>query len=323
MDGGEDVSGTGKTRIVAGYDGSHASQIAVRWAADEAARRGVPLAAVHAVDRTGLIDAPYRDSWVPDAVLREAQRTAEAGAAIARDREPRIEVTAQAATDSAAQALVQESVGSGLVVVGTRGRGKLAASTLGSVATAVSAHAYAPVVVVRGGEAVAPGPDRPVVVGVDGSPAAADALRFAVDAAQAAGATLKIVGAWLVNHAEWTRAYWLATNPADDPQRAANLAAERVVREAADAAAELAPSLKVQTYVHAGDPATVIVDLAGDDAALVVVGSRGRGALAGMVLGSVGHGVVHAARCPVAVVKERIAVAAAAGEERTAAGAAG
>jgi nucleotide-binding universal stress UspA family protein len=179
---------------------------------------------------------------------------------------------------------------------------------LGSVATSVAARALAPVVVVRGGEAVTPGPERPVVVGVDGSPAAEDALRFAVAAARGTGATLKIVGVWRTIREDWVRAYWLAADPTADPDRTARQAIEPVVAAAVDAAAALAPDLTIRSYSRGGDPATVIVDVAGDDTALVVLGSRGRGSVAGLLLGSVGHGVVHAARCPVAVVKHEPAV---------------
>jgi nucleotide-binding universal stress UspA family protein len=290
-------------RVLAGYDGSPSSAVAVAWAADEAARRGVPLAVAYAADYTGLVGGPFGGAWLPEAVVRETERTAEAGAALARERQPGLEVTAHAYADGAAITLIRESRSSGLVVVGTRGRGELAACVLGSVATSVAARALAPVVVVRGGEAVTPGPQRPVVVAVDGSAAAGDALRFAVEAARGTGATLKIVGAWLTVREDWVRAYWLAADPTQDPDRTARQAVEGIVADAADTAAALAPDLTIRSCTRGGDPATVIVDLAGDDAALVVLGSRGRGSVAGLLLGSVGHGVVHAARCPVAVVK--------------------
>jgi nucleotide-binding universal stress UspA family protein len=310
-------------RVVAGYDGSPSSAVAVAWAADEAARRGAPLAVVYAADYTGLIGGPFRSAWLPDAVLREAERTAETGAALARERQPGLHVTAHAYADGPAITLIRESRGSGLVAVGTRGRGDLAACVMGSVSTSVAARALAPVAVVRGGEAVSPGPNRPVVVGVDGSAAADDALRFAVEAARGTGAALKIVGAWRTILEDWTRAYWLAADPTADPDRTAREAVEAVVTEAAAAAAALAPDLTIQTYARGGEPATVIVDLAGDDAALVVLGSRGRGGLAGLLLGSVGHGVVHAARCPVVLVKHEPAAAEAELAEQVAVGSAG
>jgi nucleotide-binding universal stress UspA family protein len=312
-----DGTGTGATggprrsgRVVVGYDGSSQSRVAVAWSADEAVRRGVPLAVVYAVDYDRLVGGPFGGFWLPEKVAAGVGHTTAAGVEIARTRQPGLEVTAHSLAGAPAPALVQESRGSGLVVVGTHGRGDLAACVLGSAATAVVARAHAPVVVVRGGEPVAPGPTRPVVVGVDGTPAADDALRFAVEAARAGGATLKIVAAWPAVQERWVRAYLSAVDPAAHPDRVARRAAVRVVADAAGRAAALAPGLEVRTYVHGGDPATVVVGLADDDAALVVVGSRGRGSLAGLVLGSVGHGVVHAARCPVAVVRHEPAAAA-------------
>jgi nucleotide-binding universal stress UspA family protein len=299
-----DVYGTGTTgtggaprsaRVVVGYDGSPQSRVAVAWAADEAARRGVPLAVVYAVDYARLVGGPFGGFWLPEKVAEGVGHTTDVGVAIAQARRPGLEVAASTPAGTPAPALIQESRGSGLVVVGSHGRGDLAACVLGSVSTAVAAQAYAPVVVVRGGEPVAPGPTRPVVVGVDGTPAAEDALRFAVEAARAGGATLKIVAAWPAIQERWV--------PAAHPDRVARRAAVRVVADAAGRAAALAPGFDVRTYVHGGDPATVVVDLADDDAALVVVGSRGRGSVAGLVLGSVGHQIVHAARCPVAVVR--------------------
>jgi nucleotide-binding universal stress UspA family protein len=290
-------------RVVAGFDGSDRAGVAVEWAADEAARRGAPLRVVYAADYTGLIGGPFGGSWLPENIVREAEHVAEEGARVARRRQPGIEVTRTAYAGGPASALIKESRGSGLVVVGARGRGELAALVLGSVSAAVTAHAHAPVVVVRGGEAVAAGPDRPVVVGVDGSPAAGEALRFALEAARAGGAELKIVGVWVTLREDWVRAYWAAAVPTDDPEREARQAVEKVVADAADRAAELAPDVKVLTYPRGGGPAEAILAVAGDDAGLVVVGSRGLGNLAGLVLGSVGHGVVHGARCPVAVVR--------------------
>jgi nucleotide-binding universal stress UspA family protein len=291
-------------RIVVGFDGSGSSQVAVAWAADEAARRGVPLDVLYAADYTGLV-GDFGGSSLPESAHHEAGNSAQAGARIARARQPGIEVSPLVFAGAPAAGLVDESAVSSLVVVGARGRGELAALALGSVSTAVAAHARCAVVVVRGGEAVRPSPNRPVVVGVDGTPASEDALRLAVEAARAGGATLKIVSAWPTVREDWLRAYWASVDPHADPDREARRAAEHAAAAAAARVADLAPDVTAKTYAYAGHPARVIVDVANDDAALVVVGSRGRGSVAGLLLGSVGHGVVHAARCPVVLVKHR------------------
>src|SRR4030095_11625480 len=112
--------------------------------------------------------------------------------------------------------------------------GDLDGLLLGSVAARVAAHAHCPVVVVRGETAVTAGPHRPLGVGVDGSNASAAALRSAVDQAGAAGASLRIVCAWIpTDPGGWDRAYWLTVDTEQDPDDTAASAAERVAAEAA------------------------------------------------------------------------------------------
>jgi nucleotide-binding universal stress UspA family protein len=292
-------------RVVVGYDASPSARLAVGWAADEADRRGVPLTVVFAADYTALVGGPAGPSpWEPGVAVDEARRVAEAGAELARVRRPRLDVRAAAVMASPGTVLVQESEGAALVVIGSRGHGDLAGTLLGSVASRVAAHAHCPVVVVRGDDVVAAaGADQPVVVGVDGSPAGVAALRVAVARALATGAPLRVVCAWIpTGPRRWERAYWLAVDAERDPDETARAAAERVATEALAEAQRRAPGLRVESRVRGGDPATVILDAAGD-ARLVVVGARGRGSLASLFLGSVSHGVVHRARVPVLVVR--------------------
>jgi nucleotide-binding universal stress UspA family protein len=298
------TTGTETARVVVGYDASPSAKVAVGWAADEAVRRGLPLRVVYAADYTGLVGGPMSTSpWVPGVSVDEARRIAERGAELARERCPGLEVLAATFLGSAGTALIQESGRAALVVVGSRGHGDLAGLLLGSVAARVAAHAHCPVVVVRGETPLAPGPGHPVVVGVDGSRAAAAALRSAVERAAAAGAPLRVVCAWIRTNPEgWDRAYWLAVEAEQDPDHTAAAAAQGVAAEAAATARELAPELAVETQVRGGDPAAVVLAAAGD-AGLVVVGARGRGGLASLFLGSVSHGVVHGAHCPVLVVR--------------------
>jgi nucleotide-binding universal stress UspA family protein len=297
---GTAAAGTG--RVVVGFDGSEPSADAVRWAAAEAARRGAPLHVVFSADWAGLVGGPFGPSWLPDSVYAEAERRAEDGAALARAARPGLEVEAHAYAGAPADTLRRESRGAALVVLGTRGLGGLAACVRGSVAGRVAAEALCPVAVVRGDGTVAPGPGHPVVVAVDGSPAADAALRLAARTAAGSGAALLVTCAWRTVREDWTRAYWLAANPTQDPDESAREAAEQVVAAAADAARRLVPALPVEEHPRGGRPAQVILDVAGDEAGLVVVGSRGRGNVSGLLLGSVSHEVVHGARCPVVVV---------------------
>jgi nucleotide-binding universal stress UspA family protein len=298
------ITGTRTPRVVVGYDASASAKTAVDWAADEAARRAVPLTVVHAADYTGLVGGPISTSpWLPGVAIDEARRITQRGADQARSRQPGLEVHAATLVASPGTGLIEESKGAALVVVGTRGHGEVTGLLLGSVAARVAAHAHCPVVVIRGDSLVAAGPDRPVVVAVDGSPAAREALRVAVAQAQASHAPLRIVCAWRTTMpGAWDHEFWLTVAPDTDPDESACAAAEDVAREAAATALELAPDLDVEIRVAGGYPPDVILDAAGD-AGLVVVGSRGSGSLTGMFLGSVSHGVVHGANRPVLVVR--------------------
>jgi len=131
-----------------------------------------------------------------------------------------------------------------------------------------------------------------VVVGVDGSDDGNAAIRWAEDYAAATGADLTLVTAW-----HWPTSYgvpmaWEGWDPAVD--------AQQVVEKAA---AELTlPSERVHLKVECGAAADVLVRCSRGAAALVV-GTRGHGALAGTLLGSVSSYAVHHAECPVVVVR--------------------
>jgi nucleotide-binding universal stress UspA family protein len=287
-----------RREVLVGYDGTEPAGRAVDWAAGEAVRRHLPLEVVHVVDRGALVGAPEATPWDPsaaDAVTAEGVARARAGRA-------GLAVTGATLPGSPRTVLVHAARQADLLVVGSRGRGELAGSVLGSVATAVTAHAPCPVVVVRGDRVLAPGPDRPIVVGVDDSAPAADALEYAADLAARSRAPLRIVCARQPTTADsWARAYWVAVSPDVDPVEVADEAARVVAGRARDDARRRHPDLTVQSLVAEGPAAGVILAHA-RDAALVVVGARGRGSVTGRFLGSVSHGVVHGAHCPVVVV---------------------
>src|SRR5689334_4648007 len=165
-----------KAAVSVGYDGSVRAQGAVRWAAAEALRRGRPLRVVHVVDFTGMmmeaVAAPHADN-VFGPLVEGGRATADEGMEIATRAAPEGSVSAVVLTGSPAQMLVDESRRADLMVLGTRGRGDLSAACLGSVSTTVAAHAFCPVVILRGGACPIPGPASPVVVGVDGSESSA------------------------------------------------------------------------------------------------------------------------------------------------------
>ncbi len=144
--------------IVVGVDGSDASRAALRWAAEEAGLRSVPLLLVHVwsfippqpIGDPGLLAVPVGD--LPGQL--DAERSAAAGALEGAASEslavaPGIEVEEKLLEGDAGDALVSESESAQLLVVGSHGRTGFQAALLGSVSRHVASHAACPVVVVK------------------------------------------------------------------------------------------------------------------------------------------------------------------------------
>ncbi len=131
-----------------------------------------------------------------------------------------------------------------------------------------------------------------VVVGVDGSVHAQHALEWAAQYAEMTNSTIRAVIAW---HIPASAAF--ASIDGLELEQAAAAALEESVK----AVQAAHPSLKIETAVEPGLAAQVLLDAA-RTADLLVLGSRGHGAFAGMLLGSVSTHCVHHARCPVVVV---------------------
>ncbi|GAB3243102.1 universal stress protein [Kineosporia babensis] len=132
-----------------------------------------------------------------------------------------------------------------------------------------------------------------IVVGVDGSTQSAQALRWAAQQAVRSGATLRAVTAW-----ELPTTYAWASWPIDwDPARDAR----RVLTETIAKTFEGHPPVELEEVVREGGAARILIDEA-RFATTVVVGSRGHGRVAGVLLGSVSTKVSEHATCPVVVV---------------------
>ncbi|HVC13962.1 MAG TPA: universal stress protein [Acidimicrobiales bacterium] len=133
----------------------------------------------------------------------------------------------------------------------------------------------------------------PVVVGIDGSTSALAALDWAGDYAERTGAPVKLVAAW-----DWPTSYGWALPLTDDYNPSAD--AERILTAAASRLLERHAGLSVESETVQGHPAQVLVD-ASRTATLLVVGSRGHGQFAGMLIGSVSEHCAAQAHCPVLV----------------------
>ncbi|MFI7643654.1 universal stress protein [Nonomuraea sp. NPDC049400] len=278
--------------IIVGVDGSVSARAAVEWAADDAFRMRLPLRIVHAVDRDWYQVGKYPLPDVPELLLREGDRILREAEALARERQPTVEVETHNTEGTPADVLREQAKDATELVVGSRGLGGFAGALLGSVSTHVAGQVPCPVVVVHG-------ETRPVceevVAGVDDSPECEPALAYAFEQAKLRGSVLRVVHAWqLPVHAFAPEA------PYDmDEVRTAQ---HQLVRDRVDALSRDYPQVEIIEQVVSAHPVDALTE-ASERADLLVVGSHGRGTLSSVLLGSVSRGVLHHARCPVAMVR--------------------
>lgn len=138
----------------------------------------------------------------------------------------------------------------------------------------------------------------PIVVGVDGSPQSYKALHWAADEAAARGRGLRLVHAAYLSTLTGHEARTLSTAT----NQALLSAGRHVLAEATSALRQQTPNIPVTSEVRWGKPADVLAE-AGADAAMVVVGDRGRGGFASLLLGSTSLRTAMRAPCPVAVIR--------------------
>ncbi|MBO4208766.1 universal stress protein, partial [Micromonospora echinofusca] len=139
--------------------------------------------------------------------------------------------------------------------------------------------------------------NRPVVAGVDGSPASLVAAEHAAQAATLRSRPLHLVHGYL-----HPLGYGIPINPYDVGLPAPNEEAQKMLEQAAAELRERWPGLTVEVRQVAGGPGATLVEES-KRAELVVVGSRGLGGFAGLLLGSVSTQVASHGHCPVLVVR--------------------
>lgn len=286
--------------IVVGVDGSEQSAEALRWAARAAELRSASLTAVLA---WGYLDQHHTivgERFDPDYGSTDAEAALDAYVVAAVGAEDAARVDRKVVCDLAAAALLGAAEGADLLVVGARGLGGFRGLLLGSVSQHCLHHATCPVAVIRGAHAARPDPDEGtprVVVGIDGSTGARNALRWAIAEARYRGAVLDVIHAW---HPPYLGGHPYAV-PAPDPDLYEG-AARQVLHEAVAAEDTHGLAQPVEEILTlAGSAASALLE-ASKGADLVVVGSRGLGGFGELLLGSVSHQVAHHATCPVVVV---------------------
>lgn len=285
-------------QYVVGVDGSDEALAAVQWAAVNAKRAGASLRIVCAYAIASYSAAALDGGLavLDDSALRTgAERVVED--ALKSIEDLGIEVTSQVEVGDPTSVLTELSRHCDLIVLGSRGGGGFADRLLGSVSSSVPAHARCPVVVVpphRSGKAFIP--VQRIVVGTDGSETASNALKRAVDEAVVWDAELTVVAAVPIATGGGMMG-WIP--PSMDRQ---SLVDE--IRESLDKAiAEAVGSRKVHVARHAldGSAAALLTEFS-TAVDLVVVGTRGRGGFAGMLLGSTSQTVLNHSTCPVMTV---------------------
>ena len=275
----EDVQ---RSPLVVGVDSSDSARHAAEWAADLASMWRVPLLLVNAA-AAGTGEPATAPPW-----LRELLDAADRAGA-----EP---VEAEVVAGGVAEVLLDRSTDAGLVVVGSYGEGAQGGMLAGSTALALVGQAGCPVAVVRGAAPQLPPPRRgAVVVGVDGSPAAATALDLAAELAAAFGARLVTVHAWTD----------VVADASGGLHRSAASGTELAARAAELLDTQLAPvrdhhpGVAVERHVVNDTALSALLDRA-REARTVVVGHRSAAAATSR-LGSASRGLVEFAPCPVVV----------------------
>ncbi|WP_238335350.1 universal stress protein [Kribbella amoyensis] len=284
--------------IVVGYDGSPAGVAALHWAADEAALRRARLRLTYVLPRPTMTGPMGTGSPLPTEPLRHnAELLLDRVRAEIPGTHPGLVVEALVVFGEAAPALLQQATDGALVVLGSRGLGEFRDLAMGSVAAHVATHADCPVVVVPAGWAPHEASGG-VVVGVDGSELSVAAIDFAFGAAEDRRLPVTAVMAWhdpvrLGHGDQLPLVYDL------DMLEQENTA---LLAESVAGHAERYSDLEVRRELVRGHATDVLI-AAAKAAELLVVGSRGRGAFAGLLLGSTSRALVHHAPCPVAVVR--------------------
>lgn len=277
--------------VLVGVDGSEASMIAIDWAAQHAATTGLPLTLCHvcpgAEQMPMPIIAPLTEEIADrgrDILTRAAER--------ARKQQPQLTVHTYQSHGQEAEVLRDAADASSVLVVGRHGAGRFHHVVAGSVSSQLAAHARCTVVVTKERPAAS---DGHVVVGVDDTPQMAGALDFAFTLASATGAEVLALRAVMIPDP-----FGPKVTPLDTYVLDARDAAQQLIDDLIAPWTQKYPDVPVRTEVSGEPPATALVD-ASEDAGLVVVGSRGRGGFAGLLLGSTSQRVVTLADCPVAV----------------------
>ncbi|ADD43111.1 universal stress protein [Stackebrandtia nassauensis] len=286
------------TPVAVGYDDSEHSERAVAWALDEARLRGLPLLLVTVHLTMGAPPPPAEGETDPSAERKSVQDMLDAAKRRLELTAPDVSIeTALISASTSSGGLVSESHKWALLVLGDRGRGGFAGILLGSTTTQVSAHAHCPVIVVRDTD-TGDGPNAGrVVIGVDGSVLSQAAVRFGLREARLRRLPVTVLHAW--HYPTTTRDGYFVLG-VGDREAMENRATAVLSDSLAGIRREYADVEVTRTSLHGNTRQILLEQSRG--AQLLVVGSRGHGGFAGLVLGSTSQAMLHHAHAPVAIV---------------------
>lgn len=298
--------------IVVGVDGSEESQRALQWAMPEARARGARVRAVHVWHHPpdyvlqyppsppDLAVAPvFRDR---DQLEKEAMELLDQTVTKAVGSGPSVDIVQEIDEGSPADRLVRAAAAADaeLLVVGSRGLGGFRSLLLGSVSQQLAHHAPCPLVIVRGAVHEPGTGSNTIVVGVDGSPNGEAALHWALEEAHRSGGRVLALHAWSLPSGYELAPYAALTVHRDKCEAGA----QALLHDAVTRARGRHRDVECSEATVEGWTAGLLLEAA-KGARLLVVGSRGRGGFAGLLLGSVSQQCAHHAPCPIAIVPSR------------------
>lgn len=281
-------------RLVVGVDDSASARLALEWAVEEAQRRRLDVHVVHGWQMMFGLPGPTPEFSPPQLMELASRQGRETVAwAVQRAQELGLTATGDAVEGHPVDALLSAGAGADQIVVGDRGAGTAGRILLGSVSSGVVHHATGPVTVVRG---EAGSHHHRVVVGVDLSVTSRRALARAAVEAAARAAELHVVAAWQITSADL-----LADFPGWAMPPLADLHAHASAGVSAAVTQTLGDRSNVRLEViHAAAVPTLLAAAA--EADLLVLGSRGLGAVERVLLGSTATACLHHSPCPVHIV---------------------
>ena len=281
--------------VVVGVEGSASDEQPLQAAIAQARQHHRPLHILHATS-VGIVP------WTPERLDKQHAITATC-LGRARSLAPDLEVSSTTAVDDQSAALVAASRTASLVVMGAGRLGRVGSVVLGATTGKVASHARCPVMVVPSAWAAIdeqPRDPRPLVVAVDDEEHSRPAVDWAFAEASVRDAPLVALHAWW-----WEDPGPLSSGIAWDFEGKAVAESQRVMMSHMFAGCqEKYSDVEVRTDFVRGETTAVLEEASGD-AQLLVLGTRGRGGFAGLLLGSVSSRALHHSRCPVVVVPSR------------------